>query len=199
MLFKQVHLHGIKNGEIKLAFRKWKRLRVKKGSLIITSIGQVEILDIQVVDLDNVSAEDAINAGYTELSELVKVLDSNRVGQLYKITVKYHSPDPRIKLRSQSDLSVDDIDQIILKLERLDKYSKDGKWTLNVLQAIRDNPKLKAQLLSQILSTEKDKLKLNVRKLKNLGLTISHKEGYSISPRGKIILEKLLHLHSNKG
>lgn len=44
MLFKQKHLHGIKAGDISLAFRKWKKPLVNKGMLLKTSVGQIEIL-----------------------------------------------------------------------------------------------------------------------------------------------------------
>ena len=51
-------------------------------------------------------------------------------------------------------------------------------------RAIKENPELKAMDLSIKLDREKDWLKINVRKLKNLGLTISHEQGYTLSPRG---------------
>ncbi|WP_294276703.1 hypothetical protein [uncultured Chryseobacterium sp.] len=38
---------------------------------------------------------------------------------------------------------------------------------------------------------EKEWLKLNIRKLKNMGLTISHTVGYEISPLGSEYLKKL--------
>jgi len=38
---------------------------------------------------------------------------------------------------------------------------------------------------------EKEAFKLNVRKLKNLGLTESLGTGYRISPRGRSVLERL--------
>jgi hypothetical protein len=38
---------------------------------------------------------------------------------------------------------------------------------------------------------EKAWLKINIRKLKNLGLTISHNPGYTLSPRGKAYLALL--------
>ena len=55
MLFKQIHLTGIKSGEISLAFRKWKRPSVKKGSLLKTAVGQIEIVDIAKVKSENIT------------------------------------------------------------------------------------------------------------------------------------------------
>lgn len=39
MLFKAVHLEGIKAGKITLAFRKWQKPSVKVGTLLHTAIG----------------------------------------------------------------------------------------------------------------------------------------------------------------
>ncbi|MDR6568091.1 MULTISPECIES: hypothetical protein [Chitinophaga] len=38
MLFKQEHLEGISSGKVSLAFRKWEKRTVNKGSLINTGI-----------------------------------------------------------------------------------------------------------------------------------------------------------------
>ena len=52
-----------------------------------------------------------------------------------------------------------------------------------------------ARTLAERLGCERDWLKPNVRKLKNLGLTISHDPGYALSPRGRVVLT---HLRSHR-
>ena len=42
-----------------------------------------------------------------------------------------------------------------------------------------------------MLNVEKDWLKIHIRKLKNLGFTISHEVGYSISVRGESLIKLL--------
>lgn len=189
MLFKQQHLAGIKTGDITLAFRKWKKPTVKRGSLLKTAIGQIEIGAIEEVDIASISALDAQKAGFTTLDQLLRLLQKVNEGSIYKIELAYHSPDPRVELRSKEELTNEEFHQLKKKLERLDKYSKTGAWTREVLESIRQNPKLKAADLAVLLSKEKDWLKINIRKLKNLGLTISHNPGYEISPLGKAFLE----------
>lgn len=190
MLFKQAYLGKIKSGKINLAFRKWKRPSVKKGSLIKTTIGQVEIVDIVKTRLSDITPEEALNAGFEGLENLIKTLNAVKEGDIYKIHVRYHSPDPRIGLRAQTELTAAGFDNLRSKLERLDKYSKQGAWTLDILKAIHDNPQLKAADLAIKTGKEKEWLKLNIRKLKNLGLTISHNPGYTISPLGKVFLSR---------
>lgn len=188
MLFKQHHLEGIKAGDITLAFRKWKRPAVKPGSLLKTAVGQVEIHDISEIRMDEITDSDALQAGFQSLNELNQLLKKVPDGVLYRIELSYHSPDPRIALRSQTKLSEFAYEEIKTKLDRLDRYSKTGNWTHGTLEAIKENPKLKAADLALLLGKEKEWLKLNIRKLKNLGLTISHQPGYEISPLGEEFL-----------
>ena len=189
MLFKQQHLAGIKTGDVTLAFRKWKKPNVKKGSLLKTAIGQIEVGGIEEVDIASISALEAQMAGFNSLDQLLRLLQKVNEGSIYKIGLAYHSPDPRVELRSKEELTNEEFHQLKNKLERLDQYSKTGAWTREVLESIRQNPKLKAADLAVLLSKEKDWLKINIRKLKNLGLTISHNPGYEISPLGKAFLE----------
>ncbi|WP_142687283.1 ASCH domain-containing protein [Chitinophaga polysaccharea] len=185
MLFKQAHLEGIVSGEISLAFRKWKKPAVNKGSLINTSIGVVAITGIKEYPVNRITETDAVAAGYKDLTTLHAELSKIPEGILYRIEVHYHSEDPRIKLREQTSLTPEALTTLTAKLARLDQFSTQGSWTIPVLEAIRRYPNLKAATLAQLLGKEKDWLKLNIRKLKNLGLTISQLEGYTLSPLGE--------------
>ena len=191
MLIKQAHLYKIKSGEITLAFRKWKKPLVKKGSMINTSVGQLEITDISAISTDEINPEDALKAGFVQMEDLMEILYKVSAGDIYKIEVRYHSEDPRIGLRAQENLSDQEFEILKTKLQRLDKYSKQGEWTIRILKAIQENPKLRAEDLATKTGTEKMWLKLNIRKLKNLGLTISHETGYSISLLGQVLLQWL--------
>jgi hypothetical protein len=191
MLFNQKHLTGIKDGNVTLAFRKWKKPSVKQGTIIKTSVGQVEIVTIEVIQIKEITSRDARRAGFQTLDELLILLESIKGGNIYKIYVAYHSPDPRVALRSQTNLTDGVFETIKVKLERLDKYCKDGDWTRKTLIEIENNPNLRAADLAKLLSKEKDWLKTNIRKLKNLGLTISHDTGYEISPLGKAYLKRM--------
>jgi biotin operon repressor len=50
---------------------------------------------------------------------------------------------------------------------------------------------VRAQDLAEGLGLEKQAFKNDVRKLKGLGLTISHSPGYELSPRGMALLRRL--------
>lgn len=197
MLFKEIHLNGIKSGKITLAFRKWQKVSVKIGSLLHTAVGLVEIRKIETVSENDITDKDALNAGFADKKQLLKSFIHNSTGTIFKISVGYHSADPRIKLREQTELPEQQFTDLKKKLERLDNYSKQGHWTNKVLLTIKDHPNLHAIGIAKLTGFEKEWLKLNIRKLKNLGLTISHNVGYELSPLGKSFVEKLLNENKN--
>lgn len=190
MLFKEIHLNGIKSGKITLAFRKWQKASVKEGSLLHTSIGLVEIRKIKTVDETDITDKDALHTGFANKKQLLQSFTHNSTGTIFKISVCYHSADPRIKLREQTELSEQQFTDLKKKLERLDNHSKQGYWTEKILLTIKDNPNLHAIDIAKLTGFEKEWLKLNIRKLKNLGLTISHTLGYELSPLGKTFVQR---------
>ena len=168
MLFKKVHLQGIKSGNITLAFRRWKKASIKSGSLLHTSIGLVKIGEIETVNENDISEKDVLNAGFTNRKQLLKSFARNRTGTIFKISVNYHSEDPRMKLREQTELTEQELTILKESVQRLDKFSKQGSWTSKVLLAIKDNPNHPAIGITKLTGFEKEWLKRNIRKLKNL-------------------------------
>ena len=188
VIFKLHQLKGIKSGTISLAFRRWEKSNVKKGSTLKTAVGVINVLDVEPVDEASITVRDAASAGYDDVAVLLRDL-SKRTGSIFKIKVKYLSEDPRLELRERTQVSDDDLQKIKVKLERLDKTR--GPWVLRVLRLIKQYPERRAGDLADIMQMDKLDFKLNVRKLKNLGLTVSHEIGYSISPLGDIVMDKL--------
>lgn len=97
-------------------------------------------------------------------------------------------PDPRAQLAASDDLSEADIAQIRWRLERLDRASSHGPWTRETLVLISEHPERRAGDLAEQAGRERAPFKLDVRKLKNLGLTESLPVGYRLSPRGRAYL-----------
>lgn len=191
MLFKIEHLQGIKSGAIALAFRKWNKLAAKEGSLMKTAVGIIEVLEVSRVELLEITEQEAQMAGFPNLNLLIDLLNKVTSGDIYRIRLSYKSEDPRLELRENTLLDKTEFDLLKAKVEKLDKFSKQGDWTLQILNAIKNNPKLRAADLALLTGKEKDWLKLNVRKLKNLGLTISFEPGYTLSPLGEHYLNNL--------
>lgn len=124
MLIRTQPLNAIREGRISLQFRKWKRPSVKQGTLLTTAIGQIEIQRIDIVRESDITEGDARAAGYETTEALLQTLGKHDDGAIYKIRVRYHGEDPRIKLRNDASLSDEKYQQLIKKLHRLDATSK---------------------------------------------------------------------------
>lgn len=191
MLFKKEILDKIKAGEVTQAFRNWKKSRVNSGSLIKTPIGLIKILSCNAIQVSAIKQNDILNAGFSSKENLFKSLGDLKSNTIFQIALEYHSEDPRLKLRERNHCSDKEFNSLIEKLKNLDKRSKIGVWTMKILKAISENPKVKASNLAIITGYDKEWLKINVRKLKNFGLTISHHPGYEISPFGRAFLNRI--------
>ena len=190
MLFRRATLDRIETGAITLAFRKWRRPSVKQGGTLKTRVGLLGIDQVDIIKEGAITRSDAKKAGYENVEALMKDLEG-RNGDLFRVRFRVVGEDPRIALRENADLSEDDWTEIVKRLDRLDRASRSGAWTLAVLHLIRDNEAVRAGDLARQVGQERDKFKINVRKLKNLGLTESLGTGYRLSPRGRTVLKKL--------
>jgi len=183
-------LEEIAAGRVDLAFRRWARPAVKAGGTQRSSLGVVRFDAVDPVDLDDVTDAEARRAGFADHAALAKELARHRDGQLYRIRLHREGDDPRIALRESVALNDDDLATITTRLDRLDRASSHGAWTRATLALIRDRPAVRAPDLAASVGRETQPFKLDVRKLKNLGLTISLRVGYELSPRGRAYLDR---------
>lgn len=190
MLFRPATLEGIADGSVTLAFRRWPRSRVKVGGEQRTPIGVVAFDAVEAVDRDDIGEADARAAGFATLDELLAFVDRRATGTVFCIHLRLAGPDPRVALREAVPDS-EQVGQLARRLERLDRASRHGPWTADVLRAIRDQPGVRAADLAVQFGRERAPFKLDVRKLKELGLTESLPRGYRISPRGQALLGEL--------
>lgn len=189
MLFRQHQLQGIAKGTVTLAFRRWDAPRAKVGGTQKTRIGVVTFTSVTPVS--SITAAEARKAGFPDRATLLAELDGRGTGRLYRIGLKRTGDDPRISLRKASKLSADELADIAKRLARLDRASPAGPWTLTALRLIRKRPATRAVLLARSIGWERAPFKLNIRKLKALGLTESLEIGYRLSPRGRAVLKYL--------
>jgi hypothetical protein len=177
---------GVESGTITLTFRRWKRLQVVVGHTYRTAAGRLVVDAIDVVDPARISAADARRAGFPSAAELRAELRGTDDLPTYRIM--FHAagdPDPRTALAADAALDATTVDEIRERLARLDRASSHGAWTTAVLRAIAARPATRAADLAADFGRETQPFKLDVRKLKNLGLTISLEVGYRLSPRGE--------------
>jgi len=191
MLIRDAVLKAILAGEVQCAFRRWRRPTVKTGGTLKTPIGVLRIDTVAKVPLVSITALDTRKAGYPNRDVLIAELMKRDQGSVYRIDFHLEGPDPRIALRENAQLSAAEIKELGRKLARFDASSPHGPWTIRVLDSIRAHPRQRAGQLALELGVPKEWLKVGVRKLKDLGLTISHEPGYELSPRGSRLLHEL--------
>ena len=190
VLLKRPIMDLIAAGEVDLAFRRWTRPTVKTGGSLRTQLGLLLIAKAEPVPIEDISDDDARRAGLG-LDELIAFLNLKTEGEVYRVELGPIVSDPRVALRENVELSPDDLTELQARLGRLDRNSKRGPWTRQFLYLLDENPHVRAQDLADSLGLDKAVFKGDVRKLKELGLTISFSPGYEVSPRGKALLQIL--------
>lgn len=188
MLIKREVLEAIKRGEITLQFRRWKRRTVKPGGTLKTRVGLLRIGDITPIRAEDVTDQDARRAGFADVRDFLKWLDTMKPGELDRIEVSYLGEDPRGALRSDADCDDAALADLAGELDAVDARASTGAWTARVMELIAAAPGRPAADLAIELDVEKQALKTRIRKLKELGLTDSLEVGYRLSPRGERVL-----------
>lgn len=184
MLFSQPFWAGIADGTITLTFRRWKRCQVVAGRPYRTPAGRIHVEAVDVVT--DVSADEAARSGFASRAELLGQLRGDGTLPIYRIA--FHlldEPDPRAELAATDDIDEAALAELTTRLGRLDRASSRGPWTDDMLRLIAANPAVRAADLAASQGRETQPFKLDVRKLKALGLTISLERGYRLSPRGE--------------
>jgi hypothetical protein len=178
---------GVADGSVTLAFRRWAAPRVKVGGRFLTSAGLIEVTSVAPVD--GITDEEAQDAGSPTAAAVLKLTKGDE--QLYRVGLTWAGPDPRIALRESADLTDDEVRALQAKLARLDKASSHGPWVFETFALIEEHPRRRAPDLAAMVGRETAPFKIDVRKLKALGLTRSFDVGYELSPRGVEFLRRV--------
>jgi len=189
VLFEQRFWAGLADGSVTVTFRRWKRPQAVTGRRYRTPAGIIEAERVDVVAPESITDRDARHSGFESAHAVVANLRGDASLPVYRI--QFHlvdEPDPRAELAADDVLNADDITEIDRRLDRLDKASSHGPWTRAVLEKIAAQPGRRAPDLAEQFGRETQPFKLDVRKLKNLGLTLSLRVGYELSPRGEAYL-----------
>jgi hypothetical protein len=194
MLFAGSDRDGVANGKITAAYRRWAEARVAEGRIYRTNAGRIQIDSVREVNPDLIADNDA-DVAAADRRNAKDVRRRLRGGEDQPtFLIRFHlveGPDPRDELAARSELSPDDLEELKTRLAGFDEFSKQGPWTTATLRLIQSKPATRAADLAAELGRETAPFKLDVRKLKNLGLTYSLEVGYQLTPRGTAYLAAL--------
>ncbi|MEU4195222.1 hypothetical protein AB0E69_25205 [Kribbella sp. NPDC026611] len=193
MLFAGSDRDGVAEGKITVAYRRWAEPRVVEGRIYRTNAGRIEIDSIRQVNPDLIADTDPelAQADRQNAKDVRRRLRGDESQPTFLI--RFHlveGPDPREQLAAQSTLTPADLDDVKTRLAQFDQ-SHHGPWTTETLRLIQSKPATRAADLAASVGRETAPFKLDVRKLKNLGLTHSLEVGYELSPRGQAYLATL--------
>lgn len=189
MLLPKRTWSGVADGSITVAFRRWKRPSVRTGGTLRSPVGLLAIHEVARIDRADVTDADARRAGASGRDEVLAFLDGRSEGEPYRIRFSLAgTPDPRDELAASADLTAAEVADLRARLDRKDRGDARGPWTRDLLRLIGRHPRVVSTELAALLGWERADLKRDVRKLKALGLTISHDVGYELSPRGRAFL-----------
>jgi hypothetical protein len=184
VLFDRSFWSRISDGSVTVTFRRWRAPRAVVGRRHRYPGGMIEIDDIQQVRPEAITDRDAVLAGYPSVSALLAQLRGAPEQPLFRVAFHHVGTDPRTELAGADRLTERELAELNRRLARLDQASRHGAWTAATLAAIAAQPGVRAGDLAVGLGRERAPFKVDVRKLKNLGLTLSLEVGYQLSARG---------------
>jgi hypothetical protein len=88
-----------------------------QGSLL-TSIGQLSIASVDIVNVSDITATDGASAGAEDLSSPVEALVSQTEADVYRVRLSFAGPDPRLAMRADIPLGTA-AEKIVTKLRRM--------------------------------------------------------------------------------
>ncbi len=135
--------------------------------------------------------DDARASGFSCRDELVAYLRTAPGGplrptsELFRVSLHHGGDGDRVEIALDDRLTKDNV---VVIARQLDKMDGKAAWTRRTLRLIEKNPRVAASQLAKKLRRETLPFKVDVRKLKRLGLTQSFEVGYEVSPRGRAFL-----------
>jgi hypothetical protein len=195
LLFQKTFHRGLVDGSITLTFRRWAKPHVKPGGRYrCHPIGVLVVDAIERVRVATVDETDARRAGFVDREALLAFLRSgpnpaplDDSTEIFRIALHHGGDGDRVEIAMDAALGEADVARI---RDELAKFDHEAPWTAETLAIIDARPRTAASQLAAALGRETAPFKVDVRKLKRLGLTQSFEVGYELSPRGRAYLAK---------
>jgi hypothetical protein len=190
VLFTTAAHAGLADGSITRTYRLWKRPQAKVGGRYHVGPVVLVVEAVSTVAAGDITDSDARQAGFEDATAL-RTLITRRVGPVDDDTVLWRLDFHAVPYEVQAapDPAEVDLDALSARLDRLDKASSHGAWTRATLALIGDHPATVSTTLAEMLGRERAPFKVDVRKLKGLGLTESLEVGYRLTPVGQAVLD----------
>ena len=192
MLFTADAWPGIADGSITVTFRTWTRPQARAGGRYRVAGMLIEATAVEQVAAGSITDVDAAAAGAADRAALLQRLRNPADDSLvWRVDFRYVGVDDRVERREDDALTEEDLPDLRRRLDRMDHRDTGPAWTYSTLQLIARYPGVVSTALARRAGYERQAFKVNVRKLKEMGLTESLDTGYRLSPRGEALLRAL--------
>jgi hypothetical protein len=191
MLFSADAWPGLADGSITLTYRTWTRPQAKAGGRYRVAGMLLEALDVTQVRAGDILDAEARRAGAVDAAALMKrmkIIEPDTM--VWRVELQFLGRDDRIERREDDALDDEQLAELRARLDRMDRRAGQP-WTRQTLRLIERYPGIVSTTLARHAKQDRPEFKLNVRKLKELGLTESLDVGYRLSPRGQALLDHL--------
>ncbi|MCZ6709378.1 MAG: hypothetical protein O7B25_03355, partial [Gammaproteobacteria bacterium] len=184
MQFTKDFKEAIRAGRVSCSFRTWKAPQAKVGGRYnLHPAGAIEVTALRQIRFADADHRQVEQSGFADTEALRAYLNVDDNDLVYLVEFRYLGEvtvrvPPRQKLNAEQGRSLAD------KLTRMDRRSSRGPWAHRTLALIYQQPGTRAADLASVLGWDTAPFKVNVRKLKHLGLTLSLDTGYRLTDRG---------------
>jgi hypothetical protein len=192
LLFQKRFHAGIVDGAVRLTFRLWEKPHVKVGGRYrVHPIGVVEVNSVDRVTVGDITERDARAGGFESRAALLGYMAPvaktalTDATPVFRVGFVHGGDGDRVASALETELTAEALADLVKRVGRLER---EGPWVRKVMELIGKHPQVAASQLALKLKREKEEFKIDVRKLKKLGLTQSFEVGYEVSPRGKKFL-----------
>jgi len=190
LMFTSEDHRRVASGEITVTWRLWKYAHVKAGKTYATNFafgGAIVVEDVREVPAGEITDADAHEAGQPDATALIEYARSHTGRPVSPDTILYRV---RFHFESEAPPKLEySLEEVSKRLARLDRASRTGPWTLQTLRLIEENPGVVSRELALEIDVPRPDFKLNVRKLKHLGLTLSLPVGYELTELGQTYID----------
>jgi DNA-binding transcriptional ArsR family regulator len=194
LLFPKEEHDQIRNGELTVTFRDWDKIRVEAGKEYKSfNLGFVRVDEVGYIDFKKIPEEDLVAAGFYDLDDFKAIFRKRNPGfnfgsgRLIRIKYTYLG----LENRAAAGLKPNEREMIRImeRLVEIDVMSEIETRSEEILEFLDIEKPKNTLALSKHFSMERDDIKTRMTQLKNEGLVILRRDGYTITVRGKTFLD----------
>jgi hypothetical protein len=179
----------VASGRITVTFRLWARPHARVGGRYNVGDVVIEVDSIDLVPFAGITRADLRRSGAGSMEALrARAAHSGPIDDdtlLYRIG--FHVVGDRDRAPRTTDAAT--VTDVLRRLDAMDRRSRVGAWTRPTLRLIGDREGTVSSELAAALDRPRPEFKVDVRKLKALGLTESLTVGYRLTPLGRAVLD----------